>query len=481
MRGDHLGALCNLGKLLRTRRQGDRLRMNAGLQAQAPRFGRYRRYFGRAAGTTALPWDLLERLGGAMAFNDCADSVGEVPAGYTYLGQFIFHDLSWMAPGPTPCEPINQRSAALDLESLFASGSPASLACGATTDGQPCDIPRTAVGVPLIADTRNDSNLALAQTHVALLRFFDAVSRVTDAQPEAKRLTQLHFQSVVLHDYASRVIDDEVYRDVMEHGRAVIHTDGEDFLVPLEFAGACARFGHSMVRNSYSWSAMHPGAHLHAFWDNTYNSAVQPITRLTSHWTADWRRLLGVEVGSAEPTIFAARIGTTLAFPLKNIRPQALPPGTRAVSNLAVRTLQSGHSLELSGAQHVHVQVIDRLRRCGRPEFDPLSEQELLDGESAEVRQVLRERSPAGPAPIECTPLWFYVLKEALVRNQGSKLGPLGSRIVMETLHAAVEAAEPSILRSSDRSGWSTDPRLRPSSPPRYSFADLVRFSGLAD
>jgi hypothetical protein len=45
------------------------------------------------------------------------------------------------------------------------------------------------------------------------------------------------------------------------------------------------------------------------------------------------------------------------------------------------------------------------------------------------------------------TPLWYYVLREAEVLGCGGRhLGPLGSRIVMETLDAAIRSAAGSVL-----------------------------------
>ena len=459
------------------------------------RFVPYRRYFGRIPDASAPPSALLERLGAAMDFSDSEDSVGDIPAGYTYLGQFVFHDLSSMKAGTSAATPRNVRSAALDLDSIFGalpteSGPrqsqawPAPVTVGETTDGQLRDIPRTSEGIPVLADRRNDSNLPLAQMHMALMRFYNAVCQVSDGDAEGRRLTQLHFQSVVLHDYARRIIDPAVYEDVMEHGRAIIHTDDRAFLLPLEFAAACARFGHSMVRNTYPWNAMHPGANLHAFWDNTFISAVNPITRLRGHWAADWPRLVGVGLAAGEQPIFAAKINTRLAFPLKNIRPQALsdPPGSPLpFRNLAIRSLVRGHILKLSGAQDVFARMARQLRHLRRPEFDLLTEEELTEGETQQVRDVLTERPDGrGVRLIHCTPLWFYVLKEASAKSRGLKLGPLGSRIVMETLHAAISEAEPSILRSPDGQQWRPDERLRSASPANYTFADLIAFSGLA-
>ncbi|NGO54050.1 hypothetical protein [Allomesorhizobium camelthorni] len=463
-------------------------------QLRVTQLSPYKRYFGQAGQADTQRLALLQRLGAAMQFNDFADVVGDIPAGYTYLGQFIFHDLSSMIEGPVATRPKNLRSAALDLDSVFGSPNqelengqslhcPAPMATGETTYGELRDIPRSAEGIPVIADQRNDSNLPLAQVHMALIRFFNAVSRVCESNAEAKRMTQLHLQSVALHDYASRIVDDEVYHDVMTEGRAIIHIDREAFLLPLEFAAACARFGHSMVRNRYDWNASNPGGHLYAFWGNTYISAADPIARLPGDWIADWRRLFGVGMGPGETPILAARIGTRLAFPLKNIKQHALPRDTGSKpfsSNLAVRTLQRGCILELGSAQDVYRGLHSMLSRQNRPTFTLLTEDELLEGESPEVRAILTERpDDGGPKLVDCTPLWFYVLKEAQVRNRGLKLGPLGGRIVMETLHAAVAEARPSILRPPGGGQWQPDPRLNPSSPTRYTFGDLIAFSGL--
>ncbi|BCG98784.1 hypothetical protein MesoLj131b_07840 [Mesorhizobium sp. 131-2-5] len=456
----------------------------------------YRRYFGRPEKGTAPPLALLQALGDAMEFNDFGDQTGTIPAGYTYFGQFVLHDLTSMTPSITPgkSKPKNIRSATLDLDSVFgamppggASASsqacPAPMAVGETTDGRLLDLPRATDGMPCIADRRNDSNLALAQTHMALIRFFNAVRRLSDDADEARRLTQLHLQSVVLHDYARRLIDNVIYQDVMERGRAVIDVDADGFKLPLEFAAACARFGHSMIRNRYPWNAWNPGATVSAFWDNTYNSAITPMTRLRGQWVADWRRLLAIGLTEAQGAIFAAKIDTRLAFELRQIRPQALPHTTGSMPlsrNLAVRTLQRSYLLELSSAQHVFHCVAGKLGDRAPPGFAPLTEPELLDGESQAVRDALTERPEGGAARlVDSTPLWFYVLKEAAVKGCGLKLGPLGSRIVMETLHAAVSAAEPSILDPSVQP-WRPDPRLHPSSE-SYALPNLIAFSGLLD
>jgi hypothetical protein len=80
----------------------------------------------------------------------------------------------------------------------------------------------------------------------------------------------------------------------------------------------------------------------------------------------------------------------------------------------------------------------------------------------------------------EQTPLWYYILKEAERLNGGERLGPVGSRLVVETLVELIKTSRVSILRTP---GWRPDPSLRPDSqvaevsPDRYSMAELLALS----
>jgi hypothetical protein len=464
----------------------------------------YRRLFGFAASPPDKP--LFSKLGREMRSDD-NDVDTEIPAGYTYLGQFVFHDLSHLqSQDGRPDDPVNLRSATLDLDSVFDPVDQSDIAPSATTTfpmavgctaqhGYLVDLPRTRVGKPLTADRRSDDLLPLAQIHMAVIRFYNAIAALVGDPVEARALCQLHFQSIVLHDYLPRIIDPDVYRDVTEHGRSVIHvkddplaSDGT-FLLPLEFAVACARFGHSMVRNRYKWSTFHPGVQVYGFWRSTFNSGDPPISRLGADWITQWHRLfflrhngVGDRLDAAAPPIMSTRIGTRIAPPLTRIPRQALPPPdppSAVLSNhLAVRTLERAHSLRLNSGQEVAARVIFRLQQCGRPEFTPLSDEELLGDEPAGVVEALTARSTSGSRLVDHTPLWFYTLKEAAVRQAGLRLGPLASRIIMETLHAAIEEASPSILAKGGR--WRPDARFNSASQSHYSFPDLIHLAGLA-
>src|SRR5256712_3705760 len=68
------------------------------------------------------------------------------------------------------------------------------------------------------------------------------------------------------------------------------------------------------------------------------------------------------------------------------------------------------------------------------------------------------------------TPLWYYLLKEAGVREDGERLGPVGSLIVGEVLLGIVDG-DPESFRGVD-SAWR--PTLPSRVPDRFTLADLL-------
>ena len=135
---------------------------------------------------------------------------GPIPAGFTYLGQFIDHDLTFdkttvmLGQNVSPAQMLQARSPALDLDSLYGAGpgDPESakfysddrhLKMGKTRGGgrlprrRTASTCRAARATPnakkrkaVIPDPRNDENLAVAQTHLAMIRFHN---RIVDTLP----------------------------------------------------------------------------------------------------------------------------------------------------------------------------------------------------------------------------------------------------------------------------------------------------------
>ncbi|HKR52465.1 MAG TPA: hypothetical protein VJT72_23390, partial [Pseudonocardiaceae bacterium] len=69
------------------------------------------------------------------------------------------------------------------------------------------------------------------------------------------------------------------------------------------------------------------------------------------------------------------------------------------------------------------------------------------------------------------TPLWYYVLREASVLNKGVRLGPVGGRIVAETIIGLLQLDKSSYLNTGFR------PSLPSKTPGTFTMTDLLRWA----
>src|SRR5215211_3937297 len=103
---------------------GRELTLARTVEAEAPPF-RFSR-MGPVGGRRQLPDATLRKLGNAMAVGGGGGS--QIPAGFTYLGQFIDHDLTFdkmsvtFGDSVSPAELLQARSPSLDLDSLYGAG-----------------------------------------------------------------------------------------------------------------------------------------------------------------------------------------------------------------------------------------------------------------------------------------------------------------------------------------------------------------------
>ena len=73
------------------------------------------------------------------------------------------------------------------------------------------------------------------------------------------------------------------------------------------------------------------------------------------------------------------------------------------------------------------------------------------------------------------TPLWFYILKEVELMENGLRLGPVGARIVGEVFIGLLKADESSYLAA--RPNWT--PVLPSAAPGEFHMTDLLTFAGV--
>ncbi|WP_076998366.1 peroxidase family protein [Variovorax sp. KK3] len=458
-----------------------------------------------------------------------------IPAVYTYLGQFIDHDITKTETLPAltsnmeaafhvamagrdirPLDDesmallVNKRVPTLNLDSVLSSAAPrddrGALVVGTVTaDGAPPrptlpfqepaelaalhDLPREPKSVnedldrrAKIGDPRNDENLVVAQLHVAFLRTHRRLVHelgLTAAEADLE-LQRLH-QSIVVHDYLPTVCVPEVVSAVLEQTQGVFYRPtAADPFMPLEFAVAAFRFGHSQVRNAYNYNSSFSGADgtpiatldlLFTF--TAFSGQNAGFQTLPQNWIIDWSRWVAAQDGSTlNPT---RRVDTLLAAGLMTLPQHQGVIGGNDVNILAVRNLIRGYLLRLPTGQAVANAARDRL---GGSVIVPLTPQDLRDVATAADADGAAGQLAALTAGgfDQATPLWYYVLAEAATRNDG-RLGTTGSFIVADVLVQLARLTEGNFLHAPE---WRPRiPTAAPAAEQKVKLTDLLRFAQL--
>jgi hypothetical protein len=482
----------------------------AALAADAPPPFRFSRVGPHGKGKQLSPQNLEKVARAMVSAGPRVDN--KMPAGYTYLGQFVDHDLTADVTGTelgdrvSPAELLQGRSPRLDLDSVYGKGptdedserfysDAQHLAVGRTMEPRPgdgFDLPRVGKGnarrarTADIPDVRNDENLAVAQTHVAFIRFHNrVVDKLPASVPEARRFTRArrrvvkHYQWMLRTDYLPRIVQPAIVNDVFRNGRKLVEPGASPMTVPtmpVEFSVAAFRFGHSMIREDYNWNAVFDfgaGTLDQLFEFCGTSGTLGGLKRLTGIWVADWRRLYDFGDAGRDDLVVpkgkfnaAMRIDTGLVDPLARLPKGSFGgpsmPQNDIRRNLAFRNLMRARMLQLATGQQMVKRLVDR-----GVDVTPLTKQQILEGRNGAVLDGLTANERAAFAAR--TPLWFYVLREAEL-NRG-KLTGVGGRIVAETMHRAMEGSRFSIVRDAD---WRPD--LGPDDK-TFRMVDLLLFA----
>jgi len=302
---------------------------------------------------------------------------------------------------------------------MYQKADRAKLLLSTTGAGEP-DLPRNPEGVALIGDPRNDENVIVSQLQVVIIRlhnkFVDHV-RAEGTVPSdmvfaaAQRLTRWHYQRVIVDDYLRRLCGEPAENETSLVDE-LMHFDAKskrfkydlDFYLPrtraylpVEFSVAGFRFGHSQVRGVYDLNENVTQRPIFAPSDQVGElDDLRGGRPLPAGWTIDWSRFLTIDGSVPQPS---RKIDAKLVTALFD-----LPGSDSGDTSLAFRNLKRGQALELPSGQ-------DIARHLG---IEPVLTSAELGVE-------------------EPTPLWFYLLKESELGG-GTRLGPVGARIVAEVL-----------------------------------------------
>jgi len=433
----------------------------------------------------------LQALATAMKDPNPGDSAGnnpDVPAGFTYLGQFIDHDItldltSIAEKEEDPLATTNFRTPRLDLDSVYGlgpDGSPQLYARNPLNGNQPGpklligrnlegpdpagafrnDLPRSPEGFALIGDHRNDENLLVAQTHLAFLKFHNKVVDVLSIGPNppadifaaARKLVVWHYQWMVLHDFVERLTEPGTVAKILHDGRKFYRFKTTPYM-PVEFSAAAYRMGHSMVRERYSHNRIfNPTGFdlLFRFTGLSGDIHGDPgLTAVPSNWIIDWRRFYDFKTPAA-PGFFLNPSRKLDPFLVPTLH--TLPGGG---GSLPFRNLRRGVNLGLPSGQD----VAKAMKLAG------LTSAQIATGsDGAVAKQHGLDKA---------TPLWYYILKEAQVDGGGTRFGPVGARIVAEVFVGLV---------AGDKTSYLSEPNWKPSLPAKkpgtFVMTDLLQFVG---
>jgi len=432
--------------------------------------------------------DLLEGLARTMVEDqtipddDNLNTSSRLFAGFTFIGQFIDHDITFDntpldQQQADPNATVNFRTPRYDLDSVYGRGpvkepqfydpadpDRAKLLVRRNVNGVE-DVPRDG-NRAIIPEPRNDENLIIVQLHKAVAKFHNQIVDYARAQgmrsewvfETARRLTRWHYQWAVIHDFLPRFVGDglvgtngTVYKEVTGKSPVInlsyyqpTNRDGRPFM-PVEFAVAAYRFGHSIIRPFY---VINDSGKVDVFGpDGEFNlNGGRPIPK---NLVMEWKNILPVD--PSFPARKPRKIDTKLSLPLTKLPGSVVPPPD-PTTHLAVRNTLRGKHVGLPSGQ----QVAKAMR------VNVLSNATL---------GLSNDPGWAGEAP-----LWYYILKEAeLPPYNAERLGPVGGRIMAEVLVG--------LLQRDPNSYLYLDPNWKPTAPiapttGQFTFVDLLRYAG---
>jgi Animal haem peroxidase/TAT (twin-arginine translocation) pathway signal sequence len=397
-------------------------------------------------------------------------------AGSTFVGQFVDHDITFDQTSAlgVPQNPLisrNTRTPALDLDSVFGGGPgvrPDLYVQGADgsvgpklklgSGGVHEDVPRAGNGdgtySALLGDPRNDESVIIAGLHCAHILFYNRLldelsehdlrrfpaARHADRRNRyerfliAREVTLWHYQWLLVNEHLPQIAGEAVVDEVLRRGNRLYRPQAGDGFMPVEFAAAAYRFGHSMVRPSYranftSGTGDSTSPTAKPFFALVFDPSEPAFSDPVSHDRADllggypaprryigWQTFFDLGDGQVKNN---KKIDTTISSVLFTLPLPAIAPHTQTSPTvLPQRNLLRQLTWGLPSGQR----IARAIRAPG-----------LGASDLSAIGSVYRPFAASSP-------LWYYILAEAEHLAGGLHLGPVGGRIVTETLIGLLRA-----------------------------------------
>src|SRR5215510_1490110 len=362
------------------------------------------------------------------------NNVNGVGAGFTFWGQFLDHDVTLMVEPLGSADRslrglLNGRTAFLDLDSVYGGG---------------------LQGSPQLYDRRGRFLFA---TPNGFQKFHNHYIDKGLSFKAAQQQVRWHWQWIVVNEFLPTMVGQDVVNRLLTRDRFGRPKVRNEFYepgssvrpqMPIEFAVASYRFGHSMVRNAY---AMNEGGFTAIF--NAEGTDLRGSRPIPPELEIDFINFFQIPGGPPPRNVFRkmdAFLSTNLF--LLPVGPVVAPADTPVIQSLALRNLLRGSRLGLPAYQDV-------ARAMG---IAPLSNDMLG----------LTDPTWGGKAP-----LWYGILKESEILQNGQRLGPTGGRIVAEVVLGLIDQDDDSYFNA-DRPWVPNDG----ATPGTFFVSDLLRLAG---
>ena len=439
---------------------------------------------------------------GATAGDESHDS-RTIPAGFTFLAQFLDHDLDF---DPTssierqadPNAITNFRTPSLDLDNVYGAGPSATpyiynqpAAEQLLLDPTNPDLARNPQGKALIGDPRNDENMIISQLQRAFLRCHNAIVSGLEAGTfndvfgnpanvnedttggestvflAAQQLLRWHYQWLIIHEFLPLICGQHIVDDILRTGPKFYRpSEKQQPYIPVEFSVAAYRFGHPTVRAFYDINDAQLAVPLFPT-----NPAAPPPTLTTrtdlrggpvgSAFQIDWARFFNRD--PAHPPQKAKRIEPLLNTLLLDLPNGVIPANVIApLRSLATRNLLRSEALMVPSGQDV-------ARALGANVL-----------KAADLRTIAQNAGSNMPLPLsdeqlnDCY-LWYYLLAEAFHDANGDSLGETGARIVAEVFIGVIDADGLTYRNMYPK--WT--PTLPSALPGTFTIVDLLNLAGV--
>jgi Animal haem peroxidase len=448
-----------------------------------------------------------------------ADDSPTLPSEYTYLGQFVDHNLDFNeTPQPTAdvtaSSLTNFESFRFDLNNVFGGGpavdpqlyAPDHLHLLVTgvlgrpqADGNPTvtgsptgmfDLARNANGTADLVEPRDDENQILSQIHAAFLAFYNKLIDDGDSFSRARQLTVDYYQEIVLTDLLPAYVGQATINRYLHGDTVTTPQFPAASFTPIEFSVGAYRFGHSLVRQLYHINDINPLANP----DTDDNVSIFDVAHFQSGDLTGGAPLPGPNLSAVSPCR------------TNNVCTQPNPVGHQIAWRYFVPALDSdGDDDGINFARKTQTTISPALFNlpastiagCRDAATDPVCKgsasliardfaRGTFDGLASGQAIATSLGCPVIPAGAinpthdavfnTGTPLLYYVLAEAHRAHQ--TLGCVGARIVAQTFLRVLADTPNNILANGfhPHQPWV---KLAPETP-AFSFGDLLVDVGLA-